>query len=53
MDPLSPPLGFLVLLSSGWINRQQQARQQLNAGRSEHAPADVSFNGYGQGAIRR
>ena len=31
MDPLSPPLGFLVLLSSGWIDRQQQARQQLNA----------------------
>jgi hypothetical protein len=25
MDPLPPPLAFLLLLVSGWINRQQQA----------------------------
>ena len=25
MDPLPPPLAFLLLLVSGWMNRQQQA----------------------------
>ena len=25
MDPLPPPLAFLFLLFSGWVNRQQQA----------------------------
>jgi hypothetical protein len=25
MDPLPPPLAFLLLVFSGWINRQQQA----------------------------
>ena len=24
MDPLPPPLAFLLLLVSGWVNRQQQ-----------------------------
>jgi hypothetical protein len=25
MEPLSPPLAFIVLLFAGWVNRQQQA----------------------------
>jgi hypothetical protein len=25
MDPLPPPLAFLLLLVSGWVNRHQQA----------------------------
>jgi hypothetical protein len=25
MDPLPPPLAFLLLLFSGWVNRLQQA----------------------------
>jgi hypothetical protein len=25
MDALPPPLAFLLLLFSGWVNRQQQA----------------------------
>jgi hypothetical protein len=25
MDPLPPPLAFLCLLFTGWVNRQQQA----------------------------
>ena len=25
MEPLPPPLAFIVLLFAGWVNRQQQA----------------------------
>jgi len=32
MDPLSPPIAYFLLLSSGWINRQQPGSLVSQAG---------------------
>ena len=44
MDPLPPPLAFLFLFFSGWINRQQQAvidylREENRILRAAYGPA--------------
>jgi transposase InsO family protein len=46
MDPLPPPLAFLLLLFSGWINRQQQAvidylREENRTLRAAYSPKRV------------
>jgi hypothetical protein len=46
MDPLPPPLAFLLLLFSGWINRQQQAvidymREENRILRAAYSPKRV------------
>ena len=43
MDTLPPPLAFLILLCSGWVNRQQQAvidylLEENRILRAAHAP---------------
>ena len=62
MDPLPPPLAFLLLLFSGWINRQQQdvidylleENRVLRAAHGHHAgPHTERFHGDGNDCLCR
>jgi transposase InsO family protein len=49
MDPLPPPLAFLLLVFSGWINRQQQAvidylREENRVLRAAYGPKRVHLS---------
>ena len=43
MDPLPPPLAFLLLLFSGWVNRQQLAVIDYPAGSASPTTGEAGW----------